>query len=148
VDKKTRDEFRMKVLHLDKEIYEKFNIDSMERVIDKINAFKSDCDMCKELDHDMESLCNQVSRIPKMSKVESKKFNEDLIKIKKHLVTKHKQAYEGQYILTFFALGVGLGVAFGNAYGNLGVGIAIGIAVGMAVGNALDKKARQDNRVV
>ena len=77
-----------------------------------------------------------------------KSYLKTINNIVKHLQKQHKLVTEGQYIGIGLAIGVGIGTALGVALDNTGVGTAIGTALGVAIGSYMDRKAKEEGRVI
>ncbi|WP_413998892.1 hypothetical protein ACMDB5_14060 [Flavobacterium sp. W1B] len=60
--------------------------------------------------------------------------------------------FKKRYILLGIPLGMPLGLPFGVAIGKIGlsltIGMPIGMAIGLLIGNYLDKKAKNENRIL
>ena len=114
----------------------------------KLLEFSSDCDECAELEKDLEPLFLLLGEDGNPLKKNKKEFNKRLRKILKHLNTKHKIFEEGQLVGFGIALGPAIGVGLGSAMGSVGSGIGIGVAVGLVFGSILEKKAKDEDRIV
>ena len=82
------------------------------------------------------------------NKEERKSYFKTIGGITKHLQKQHKLVTKGQYVGIGLASGVGIGTALGAALGNPGIGPAIGTGIGLAIGSYLEKKARDEGRVI
>ncbi|MBN1177187.1 MAG: hypothetical protein JXA51_05860 [Dehalococcoidales bacterium] len=86
------------------------------------------------------------------SKEASKNHHKGINVITQHLRKVHKLVEKGHYMGIGIGIGWAIGAAIGGALGavfdNPGAGTGIGLALGVAVGYYLDRKAKQEGKVL
>lgn len=130
-----------------------YRLDTLLRVVKRVDDFSQTCGECQTYQKEIEGLVQELGLITQVPDKESrKKYTAAINKIIEHLKNTHKLVDKGHYmgvgIGIGMAIGAGIGAAFGAIMDNPVVGSGIGIALGAAVGAYLDKKAREEGRVI
>ena len=126
----------------------KYKLDLLLRVAKRLDDFSSYCGECQAFQQDITRLTEDLGNISLMSKDEQKSYSRTINNIVKHLQKKHKLVSKGQNMGIWMAIGTGIGTALGAAMGNPAIGTPLGIAIGLAIGSYLDKKAKEEGRVI
>ena len=138
-------------LHLDtfsKKEAKKYKLDLLLRVAKRVDDFSSYCGECQAFQQDITRLTEDLGNISLMSKDEQKSYSGTINNIVKHLQKQHKLVSPGQTMGIWMAIGAGVGTALGVALDNPGIGTPLGIGLGLAIGSYLDKKAKEEGRVI
>ena len=99
------------------------------------------------------TMVQELSLLVQMPNQEGlKKHTKAVNDLVEHLKKVHKLVDKGHYM----GLGIGIGMVIGAVLGSVvgaavdspGVGTAIGVGLGLAVGAYLDKKAKEEGRVI
>ena len=85
---------------------------------------------------------------PNPNKETRKSYFKVIDNIVKHLQKEHKLVTEGHNMGRWIAICMVVSVAIGAALDNPGVGTAIGAAIGIAIGSYMDKKAKEEGKVI
>ena len=137
--------------HLDtfgKKEAKKYKLDLLLRVAKRLDDFSSYCGECQAFQQDITRLTEDLGNISLMSKDEQKSYSRTMNNIVKHLQKQHKLVSPGQNMGIWTAIGTGVGTALGVALDNPGIGTPLGIAIGLAIGSYLDKKAKEESRLI
>ena len=131
----------------------KYKLDLLLRVARRVDEFSNICAECQTHKQEMTNLLHELSMLVQMPEKEGmKNYTKALNNIVEHLKKVHKLVDKGQYmgmgIGIGLAVGAGLGAALGSIFDNSGGGTAIGIVLGVAIGTYLDRKAKQEGRVI
>ena len=126
----------------------KYKLDLLLRLVKRIDGFSSYCGECQTFQQDITRLTEELGNVSLMSKDEQKSYSRTINSMVKHLQKQHKLVNKGQNLGIWMAIGAGIGAALGAALGNPGTGPAIGIGIGLAIGSYLDKKAKEEGRVI
>ena len=118
--------------------YEKF----IAILMDMGQRGSSETDM-QAIEQELEDL--QLSDPPEKA---GKYYRKRLAMFTKFLREKFSLILEGHYTALGVALGPAFGVALGTALSQTSMGIGIGVAMGLAIGAGMDKKAKQEGRVL
>lgn len=131
----------------------KYRIDRLLRIAKRVDDFSGICAECQTYQANITQLVkdlNQISQMPDMDKL--KKYLQATVKMTEHLKKVHHLVDKGHYtgigIGIGLAIGGGVGTALGAAFDNPGIGTGIGLALGLAVGAYLDKRARDEGKVI
>ena len=134
---------------LSKKDSKKYKLDLLLRVTKRVDDFSSHCGECQMFQQDITRLIEDLGYLVQMpSKETSKSYSKTINNIVKHLQKQHKLVSEGQKKGIWIGVGMGIGTAIGAALDNAGIGIAIGIAIGLAIGSYVDKKAKEEGKVI
>ena len=131
--------------------YKKYKLDLLLRIAKRVEDFTSICGECQLSQQDITKLTQDLGyllQMPNPSKETRKSYFKTIDNIVKHLQKKHKLVTEGQNKGKWIAIGMGVSAAIGAALDNPGIGAGIGIAIGIAIGNYMDKKAKEEGRVI
>jgi hypothetical protein len=140
-------------LSLSKKEVAKYKIDLLLRVAKRVDDFSQTCDECRTNQREIEGLVQELDLlIQRPNKEQHKKCTKAVFEITEHLKKVHKLVEKGHYmgmgIGIGMAIGAGIGAALGAAFDNPGVGTGVGLALGAAVGAYLDRKAKEEGRVI
>ncbi|MFC2033898.1 hypothetical protein ACFLTT_00640 [Chloroflexota bacterium] len=139
---------------LSKKDKKKYKIDLLMRIAIRIDNFYPACGECQMLQQEITKLFNdirdalQMSSQIQMPKETRKNYFKAINNITKHLQKHHKLITEGQYLGTGLVIGIGAGTAIGASLGNTGIGPALGTVLGLVIGKYLDKKAKDEGRLI
>jgi len=161
---------------LSKKEARRYKLDLLLRVARRVDEFSASCGECQLFQPEIKQLSDELGNLVQVPGKEGRRRHTKAIdRMVKHLQKKHKlvtsRYYIGicigigtglgtalgtalenstsrYYIGICIGIGTGLGTALGTALENSGAGSAIGIILGLAVGLYLDRKARQENRVI
>ena len=130
-----------------------YKLDMLRRVAKRVDEFSDICSECQALKQEITSLMQELSLLVQMPGKEGLKNHIKAVnKLVEHLKKVHKLVDKGHYmgmgVGIGLAIGAGIGAALGSAMDNPGIGTAIGMALGVAIGMYLDRKARQEGRVI
>ncbi len=131
----------------------KYKLDLLLRVAKRVDEFSDICAECQAFKQEITNLVQGLSLLVQMpSKEASKSHNKSVNVITEHLKKVHKLVEKGHYmgmgIGIGWAIGAAIGGALGAAFDNPGAGTGIGLALGVAVGYYLDRKAKQEGKVL
>ena len=131
----------------------KYKLDLLLRVARRIDEFSDICAECQALKQEITNLVQGLSLLVQMpSKDGMKNHTKAVNNMVEHLKKVHQLVDKGHYtgvgVGIGLAIGGGIGAALGSVFDNSGVGTGIGIALGVAIGSYLDKKARQEGKVI
>ena len=131
----------------------KYKLDLLPRVARRVDEFSNICAECQAYKQEITNLVQGVSLLIQMpSKEASKNHNKAINVITEHLKKVHKLVEKGHYmgmgIGIGLAIGAGIGGALGSLFDNAGAGTGIGLAIGVAIGLYLDRKAKQEGKVL
>jgi len=134
---------------LSKKEYKKYKIALLLRVASRVDSFSAACGECQMLQPEITRLAEELGNLIQMPGKEGRKnHNNTINSIIKHLQKEHKLVSEGHYLGIGMAIGAGIGTALGAALGNTGAGSGLGTALGVAIGAYLNKKAKDEDRVI
>lgn len=131
----------------------RYKADLLLKIAGRIDEFSDICAECQAYKQEITNLVNNLSMLIQMpSKEGQKSHNKAVNVIAEHLKKVHKLVEKGHYmgigIGIGMAIGAGLGGALGSIFDNAGIGTGIGIALGVAIGAYLDRKAKEEGRVL
>jgi len=131
----------------------KYKLDQLLRIARRIDDFSGICTQCHGYQKEISKLVQDLSMMVQMPDDEGlKKHIRAITDLTEHLKKIHKLVDKGHYV----GMGIGIGMAIGGGIGaalgavadSPGIGIGIGIALGAAVGALLDKKAKDEGKVI
>jgi hypothetical protein len=131
----------------------KYKLDLLLRIARRVDEFADICAECQAYRQEIAGLTQGISLLVQMPGKEAVKNHQKGINvITEHLKKVHKLVDKGHYmgigIGIGWAIGAAIGGALGAAFDNPGAGTGIGLALGVAVGYYLDKKAKQEGKVL
>ena len=127
----------------------KYKLDLLLRVARRVDSFYYACAECQVFREDITESTKELGNLIQLPDRERRKsYFEKINNIIKHLKKSHKLVTKGQYTGIGLMIGIGVSTAIGAALDNPGIGPAIGTAVGLAIGSYLDKKAKDEGRVI
>lgn len=140
-------------LSLGKKDASKYRLDLLLRIAKRVDDFSPTCGECQAYQKEIDGLVKELSMFVQVPDRESlKRYKKTIDKMVEHLKGSHKLVDKGHYsgmgIGIGMAIGGGIGAALGAVFDNPGIGTGIGLALGLAVGSVLDRKARQEGRVI
>ncbi|MFH1647435.1 MAG: hypothetical protein ABID71_07130 [Chloroflexota bacterium] len=131
----------------------KYKLDLFLRIAKRVDDFSQTCAECQALKQEITGLVQESAMLIQMpNKTGLKNHTTSLNKMAEHLKKVHKLVDKGHYlgmgVGIGMAVGAGIGSALGAAVDNPGIGTAVGVALGVAIGLYLDRKARQEGRMI
>lgn len=131
----------------------KYRLDHLLRIARRIDDFSGMCGECRGYQQEISKQVQGLSMMVQMpDKEATKKYFQTIEKLTGHLKNVHKLVDKGHYtgmgIGIGMAVGAGIGSALGAALDNPGIGTGIGVALGAAIGAYLDKKAKDEGKVI
>jgi uncharacterized protein YcfJ len=131
----------------------RYKLDLLLRVARRVDEFSATCPECQTFKQEITRLTQELSLLTQMpSKEGIKSHTKAINSLVEHLKKVHKLVDKGHYLGMGISIGLliggGLGGAFGAALDNPGIGTAVGIALGIAIGTYLDRKAREEGKVI
>ena len=130
-----------------------YKLDVLLRVARRIDDFSQTCDECRTYQKEIDELVQELGILVQMpDKQQQKKYSRKIYDITEHLKKAHNLVAKGHYlgigIGAGMAIGAGIGAALGAVLDSPGIGTGVGVALGAAVGAYLDRKAREEGRVI
>lgn len=131
----------------------KYQLDKLLRIARRVDAFSGICAECQAYQQRITGLVQELSlALQTQDSKGFKKYNKAILEMTEHLKKVHRLVDKGHYM----GMGIGIGLAIGGGIGaalgamadNPGIGTSIGIAIGAAVGAYLDKRARDEGKVI
>jgi len=140
-------------LSLGRKDSKKYRLDQLLRIARRIDDFSGMCGECQGYQKEISALVQDLSMMVQMpDKEATKRYFQAIEKLTGHLKNVHKLVDKGHYmgmgIGIGMAVGVGIGSALGAALDNPGIGTGIGAGLGLAIGAFLDKRARDEGKVI
>jgi hypothetical protein len=131
----------------------RYKLDMLLRVARRLDDFSQTCDECRTYQKEIDGLVQDLGLLVQMpDRQQQKKYARKIWDITEHLKKVHhlvdKGHYTGMGVGIGLAIGSALGAALGAAFDSPGVGTGIGAALGAIVGVYLDRKAREEGRVI
>jgi hypothetical protein len=138
---------------LSKKDAQKYKTDLLLRVAKRVDDFSPSCGECQTFQSEITRLVQELSLLVQMpSKQGLKSHTKAVNSLVEHLKKVHKLVDKGHYLGMGIGIGLAVGAALGGALGaaldNSGIGTAIGVALGIAIGKYLDKRAKEEGRVI
>ena len=135
---------------LSKKDVKKYRLDLLLRVAKRVDDFSSYCGECEAFKGEITGLIGELGTLVQLSdnKERRRSYSQTINGMVKHLQRTHRLVSSRQNMGIWVAMGAGVGTGIGAALDNPGVGTAIGVAIGAAVGSYLDKKAKQEGKVI
>jgi hypothetical protein len=133
--------------------FKKYKLDLLMRIARRVDDFSNTCGECQTFKQEITSLVQEMGLLLQMpSKEGFKKHTRSVNRVLEHLKKVHKLVEKGHYLGMGIGIGMAVGAALGSAIGAAldqpGVGSGVGIALGVAVGLYLDRKAKEEGRVL
>ena len=140
-------------LSLGEKSSKKFKLELLLRVARRIDQFSQTCVECENRKQEITRLVQELSLLTQTADRKTlKTYTAAINTIVQHLKKEHKLVEKGYYlgigVSIGLAIGGGIGAALGAALDNPGIGTGIGIALGAGIGAYLDRKARDEGRVI
>ena len=139
-------------ISLGKKDRKKYKLDLLLGLTRRVADFSPECGECQLFQQEITTIVKELGNLaylPKQaSKQAHKRYFKTISQITKHLQKKHKLVTEKQHFGIWIGIGMAIGGALGTALKNPGIGTALGIALGLAIGSYLDRKAREEGRVI
>jgi hypothetical protein len=131
----------------------KYKLDVLLRVARRVDDFSQTCDECRTYQKEIEGAVQELDfLIQRPDRQQHRKYTKTVFNITEHLKKVHKLVGKGHYmgvgIGIGMAVGAGIGAALGAVLDNPAVGTGIGVALGAAAGAYLDRKAKEEGRVI
>jgi hypothetical protein len=136
-----------------KEANKQYKLDLLLRVAGRVDSFSDICSECQTFKQEITSLVQEMSLLIQMpSKQGIRNHTKAVDRMVEHLKKVHKLVDKGHYmgmgVGIGLAIGAGIGAALGSVFDNAGIGTGIGIVLGIIVGTYLDRKAKEEGRVI
>jgi len=131
----------------------KYRLDQILRIAKRVDEFSSICAECQAYQSEISQMVRELNLITQMPDREKlKKHLQAVVKLTEHLKKAHNLVDKGHYtglgIGIGLAIGGGIGAALGAVLDSPGAGIGIGAGLGLLIGTLLDKKARNEGKVI
>lgn len=131
----------------------KYRLDHLLRIARRIDDFSGMCGECQGYQKEISGLVKDLSMMVQMpDKEAAKKYFQTIEKLTGYLKNVHRLVDKGHYTGMGIGIGMAVGAVLGSALGaaldNPGIGTGIGVALGAAIGAYLDKKARDEGKVI
>lgn len=134
---------------LNKKEARKLKLDLLLRVAGRADEFSARCGECELHKQEIATLAAGLGNLIHLPGKEARRRHTRAIDgMVKHLQKGHKLVAEGHYMGICIGIGVAIGAGIGTALDNAGIGPGIGIAIGLAIGTYLDRKAKQEGKVI
>jgi hypothetical protein len=133
--------------------FKKHKLDLLLRIAKRVDGFSTTCSECEKLKQDITNLVQEMSMLIQMpNKAGFKRHAKAIEGMVEHLKKVHKLVEKGHYMGMGIGIGMAIGAVAGGSLGaildNTGLGTAIGVGLGLAIGGYLDRKAREEGRVI
>lgn len=129
----------------------KYKLDLLLRITKRVEDFTTLCGECELSRQEITTLTQDLGylgQMPNPNKEARKRYLRTIDNIVKHLQKKHKLVTEGQNQGKWIVAGMAVSAAIGAVVNQPGVGTVIGLALGIAIGKYMDKKAKEEGRVI
>ena len=131
----------------------KYKLDLLLRIAKRVDDFSQTCGECQTHQQEITKLVQELSLLTQMpSKEGIKSHIKSVDSLVEHLKKVHKLVEKGHYMGMGIGIGLAIGAVLGGSLGaaldNPGVGTAVGIGIGVAIGTYLDRKAKEEGRVI
>jgi thiamine pyrophosphate-dependent acetolactate synthase large subunit-like protein len=129
----------------------KYKLDLLLRIVGRVEEFTSMCGECQLSQQEITTLSQDLGyllQMPKPNKEARKRYFKAIDNIVKHLQKEHKLVTEGQNKGKWILAGMAISAAIGAVLDQPGIGTVIGFAIGIAIGSYMDKKAKEEGRVI
>lgn len=131
----------------------KYKLDQLLRIVKRVDDFSDICAECQESRQKINRIVEELGLMLQVPDREvQKRYQRSVAGLIEHLKKVHQLLDKGHYtgigIGIGLALGGGVGAALGAVADNPGIGTGIGIALGAAVGVLLDKRAKEEGKVI
>jgi len=134
---------------INKKDYKKYKLDLLLRIAGRVDGFSDICGECQAFRQEITQLVQELGNLMQMpDKTRKKQYSKTIDNIVKHLQKEHKLVKKGYYSGMWIGIGLAIGGGIGTALGNPGIGPGIGLALGVAVGSYLEKRARDEDRII
>ena len=140
-------------LSLGKKDAAKYKLDLLVRVAKRVDDFSPTCGECQAYQKEIDGLVQELGMFVQVPDRESlKRYKKTIENMVEHLKGTHKLVDKGHYsgigVGIGMAVGGGIGAALGAAFDSPGIGTGVGVGLGLAVGALLDRKAKEEGRVI
>lgn len=131
----------------------KYKLDLLLRVAKRVDDFSPSCGECQTFQAEVTRLVQELSLLVQMPSKEGLKSHTKAVNsVVGHLKKVHKLVDKGHYLGIGIGIGMAVGAALGGALGaaldNPGIGTGVGVALGVVIGKYLDKRAKEEGRVI
>jgi len=131
----------------------KYKLDLLLRIAKRVDDFSQTCGECQAFQSEINRMVQELSLLVQMpSKQGIKSHIKSVDRLVEHLKKVHKLVEKGHYVGIGIGIGMAIGAVLGGSLGaaldNPGIGTGVGIAIGFAIGGYLDRKAKEEGRVI
>lgn len=131
----------------------KYRLDQLLRIARRIDDFSGICAECQGYQQEISRMVKDLGMMVQMPDNEAvKKYFQTIDELTGHLKNVHRLVDKGHYTGMGIGIGMAVGAVIGSVLGaaldNPGIGTGIGAALGLAIGAFLDKKARDEGKVI
>ena len=131
----------------------KYRLDKFLRIAKRVDEFSDICADCQFHQREIDKMVQNFSMmIQTRDKEGFKEYAGSIEKLTEHLKKAHNLVEKGHYmgmgVGIGMAVGAGIGTALGAALDNPGIGTGIGAGLGLLIGAILDKRARDEGKVI
>ena len=129
----------------------KYKLDLLLRIAKRIEDFTAICGECQLSQQEITKLTQDLGylvQMPNPNKEARKSYFKAIDNLVKHLKKEHKLVTEGQNQGKWIVAGMAVSAAIGAAVNQPAIGTAIGVALGVAIGKYMDKKAKEEGRLI
>ena len=131
----------------------KYRLDQLLRIAKRVDEFSDICEDCQSHQREIDKLLKNLNVMYQMpDREKQKEYFKKHESLTEHLKKFHKLVDKGHYMGMGIGIGMAIGVAIGSALGaafdSPGIGTGIGAGLGMLIGVLLDKKARDEGKVI
>lgn len=130
---------------VDDNVASKLDLETCNRIIQRLSSFSSDCVECDQHFIDLEKEIIQLKdKSDTLVEDNFKHQQQKIAAITSHLQNQHNLVTSGYYLSIYMSIGTSLGLVFGLLFGdNIALGLSLGMGIGVAVGVSLDADAKK-----
>lgn len=143
--------------NLDEKKIKNLNLDLLEKIAKRLYSLSDKCKECNDYLLILEENVRLLKERENLPKDIYKSNNKIISDITTHLQNQHNIIQEGYYTVMCIGLGISFGAGLGLVFGliifdelalGLPIGSGLGISLGVAIGANMDKKAKEEGRVI
>jgi len=127
----------------------KYKIDLLLRITGRVDTFSNTCGECQLFQQEITQIAQDLGNLVQLSDRERRKsYFRTINNIVKHLQKEHKLVKKGYYLGMWIGIGMAIGGGLTAALGTPPIGPGIGLALGVAIGSYMEKRARDEGRII